>query len=100
MNPAQLKKMMMEAQKMQLEIEKKQKKFEKQEFTKNIAGGIVLKMNGKKQILELKIEKNLLDPDDQEFLEDLLIKGFNELSKEIDDKENEILGSLTKGMPF
>lgn len=100
MNPAQLKKMMMEAQKMQADIEKKQKKLDKQEFSKNAAGGVSIVMNGKKELLKLEIKDELLDPEDKDFLEDLIIGAINDLTKEIDAKYDEIIGGLTKGMPF
>ncbi len=100
MNPVQLKKMMQEAQKMQANLEKEQKKLEKKEYSKTLGGGINITMNGKKQILKLDIKPEVLDPDDKEFIEDLLKNGINELINEIDEEFNNTIGALTKGMPF
>lgn len=100
MNPAQIKKMMQEAQKMQANLEKEQKKLDKKEYTKTLGGGVSITMNGKKELINLDIKPELLDPEDKEFLEDMIKSAFNEVSEEIDKEYNEVIGSLTQGMPF
>lgn len=100
MNPAQIKKMMQEAQKLQANLDKEQKKLEKKEYTKTLGGGITIVMNGKKEVLSIDLKPEVLDPEDKEFVEDLIKSAINELHQEIDAEYDEVVGGLTKGMPF
>lgn len=100
MNPAQIKKMMQEAQKLQANLDKEQKKLEKKEYTKTLGGGITIVMNGKKEVLSIDLKPEVLDPEDKEFVEDLIKSAINELHKEIDAEYDSVVGGLTQGMPF
>lgn len=100
MNPAQIKKMMQEAQKLQANLDKEQKKLEKKEYTKTLGGGITIVMNGKKEVLSIDLKPEALDPEDKEFVEDLIKSAINELHQEIDAEHDSVVGGLTQGMPF
>lgn len=100
MNPAQIKKMMQEAQKLQANLDKEQKKLEKKEYTKTLGGGITIVMNGKKEVLSINLKPEVLDPEDKEFVEDLIKSAINELHHEIDAEYDSVVGGLTQGMPF
>ncbi len=100
MNPAQIKKMMQEAQKLQANLDKEQKKLEKKEYTKTLGGGITIVMNGKKEVLSIDLKPEVLDPEDKEFVEDLIKSAINELHLEIDAEYDSVVGGLTQGMPF
>lgn len=100
MNPAQIKKMMQEAQKLQANLDKEQKKLEKKEYTKTLGGGITIVMNGKKEVLSINLKPEVLDPEDKEFVEDLIKSAINELHQEIDTEYDSVVGGLTQGMPF
>lgn len=100
MNPAQIKKMMQEAQKLQANLDKEQKKLEKKEYTKTLGGGIIIVMNGKKEVLSIDLKPEVLDPEDKEFVEDLIKSAINELHQEIDTEYDSVVGGLTQGMPF
>lgn len=100
MNPAQIKKMMQEAQKLQANLDKEQKKLEKKEYTKTLGGGITIVMNGKKEVLSIDLKPEVLDPEDKEFVEDLIKLAINELHQEIDTEYDSVVGGLTQGMPF
>lgn len=100
MNPAQIKKMMQEAQKLQANLDKEQKKLEKKEYTKTLGGGITIAMNGKKEVLSIDLKPEVLDPEDKEFVEDLIKSAINELHQEIDAEYDSVVGGLTQGMPF
>lgn len=100
MNPAQIKKMMQEAQKLQANLDKEQKKLEKKEYTKTLGGGITIVMNGKKEVLSIDLKPEVLDPEDKEFVEDLIKSAINELHQEIDTEYGSVVGGLTQGMPF
>lgn len=100
MNPAQIKKMMQEAQKLQANLDKEQKKLEKKEYTKTLGGGITIVMNGKKEVLSIDLKPEVLDPEDKEFVEDLIKSAINELHQEIDTEYDSVVGGLTQGVPF
>ena len=100
MNPAQIKKMMQEAQKLQANLDKEQKKLEKKEYTKTLGGGITIVMNGKKEVLSIDLKPEVLDPEDKEFVEDLIKSAINELHQEIDTEYDSVVGGITQGMPF
>lgn len=90
-----LNKLMKEAQKMQTELQNTQKNLENKIYETSVGGGAVkLKMNGKKQILDLEIENSVVDPDDVETLIDLIKLAFNELSNRIDSEAEESMEGL------
>ena len=73
--------LMKEAKKMQADLEKSQTELAAKEFEASAGGGAVtVKVNGQKQILSLALQKEVVDSDDVEMLQDLivtcLIQGF------------------------
>jgi len=65
------------------------------------AGGgmVVVKMNGQKQIVDLRIEPEVFASKDQEMLQDLVRAAVNEASRRVDDELANQMKSLTGGMP-
>lgn len=65
------------------------------------AGGgmVTVKMNGQKQVLELKIENEVFAGKDQEMLQDLIRAAVNEASRRVDDEMATQMKSLTSGIP-
>ena len=93
--------MMQEAQKMQGNIEKEQKKLEKKEYTKTLGGdAIKIIMLGTKKIKTIEIKPEILEPEEQEFIQEMIMDGINSLIDEIEQEFEEKIGSLTKGLPF
>lgn len=88
-------KLMKEAQKMQSEIQTKQADLEKKIFETTVGGGAInLKINGKKEIIDLKIQKEIVDPDDVETLVDLIKLAFNDVFKKVDEEAEENMEGL------
>ena len=52
----------------------------------------MLKLTGKKQITEIKLEKDVVDPDDVEMLEDLIMTCINDVMSKIDSASNAEFG--------
>lgn len=91
--------LMQQAQKMQQQMTKKQKELESKEYEFSSNGGAIkLKMLGSKQLISLDIDKDLLDEDEKEMLEDMLIVAFNEAINKIDEEASEVMSSLSGGM--
>ena len=88
-----LNKLMKEAQKMQADMEKSQEELGNQVFDTTAGGGAVyVKVNGNKVIQEIKIAKDVVDPDDVEMLQDLIITATNEAMRKVDEAQAQAMG--------
>jgi nucleoid-associated protein EbfC len=65
------------------------------------AGGgmVTVKMNGQKQVLEVRIEPDVFHSKDQEMLQDLIRAAVNEASRRVDDELADQMKSLAGGIP-
>ena len=78
--------MMKRIQQMQEDMENIQKEVEASEFTASAGGGAVeVTVNGSHEILSIKMEPDVVDPEEIEMLEDLLIAALNESIKKAND---------------
>ena len=85
--------LMKEAKKMQADMEKSQEELQIREFESTAGGGAVtVKVSGAKQIKELKISKDVVDPDDVEMLQDLIITCVNDAMKKVDSAQSAQFG--------
>ena len=88
-------KLMKEAKKMQEDLEKSQSDLVNKEFEATSGGGAIkIKMNGNKELLEVKIKEEVVDPEDVEMLQDLIISAFNEVTKKIDQETQATMGQF------
>ena len=91
--------------KMQEDMAAKQAELEAREYDVSAGGGVVnVKINGKKEILAVKLAEEIVDPDDIETLEDLIVAGVNEAIKKVESDAQEEMGKITgslniPGMP-
>ncbi len=91
--------MMRQVQKMQEDMQNAQTEVEQSEFEAAAGGGAVTaKVSGKKEVLEVKIDPEVVDPEDVEMLQDLLVAAVNEALKKADAAMEERMGSITGGM--
>jgi len=80
--------LMKEAKKMQADMEKSQDELQAKEFQATAGGGAIsVKVSGGKQIKEIKINKEVVDPDDVEMLEDLIMTSINEALRKVDEAQ-------------
>ena len=85
--------LMKEAKKMQADMEKSQEELQTKEFEATAGGGaITVKVSGGKQIKEIKINKDVVDPDDVEMLEDLIMTSVNEALRKVDEAQSASFG--------
>ena len=97
--PANMNNLLKQAQKMQKQMEETQAELEVKEYEATAGGGVVkVKINGKKEITEIKIAEEVVDPEDIEMLEDLIIAAVNEAIRAQADDEKQQLGKITGGM--
>lgn len=82
MNMGQL---MKQAKKMQEDIEKTQEELATKEFTATVGGGAVtVKVSGSKEIKDIVLKKEVVNPEDIEMLQDLILTCVNEALKKVD----------------
>ena len=97
--PSNMQAMLKQAQKMQEDMAEKQAELEEQEYEVAAGGGVVnVKINGKKEILSVKIDPEVVDPDDVETLEDLIVAGVNEAIKKVEAISAEEMQKITGTM--
>ena len=80
--------LMKEAKKMQADMEKSQEELSQKEFEATAGGGAVsVKVSGNKEIKEIIIKKEVVDPEDVEMLQDLILTCVNEALKKAEDAQ-------------
>ncbi len=80
--------LMKEAKKMQADMEKTQEELAQKEFESTAGGGAVsVKVSGSKEIKEIKIQKEVVDPEDVEMLQDLILTCVNDALKKVDSAQ-------------
>ena len=85
--------LMKEAKKMQADMEKSQEELTAREFEASAGGGAInVKVSGDKQIKEIKIQKDAVDPDDVEMLEDLILTCVNAALRKVDSAQAAQMG--------
>jgi len=90
--------LMKQAQKMQKQMEETQAALADQTIETTSGGGAVkVTITGKKVIKEIKIDPDVLDPEDVEMLEDLILTAVNEAVRQADEISNSALSKITGG---
>lgn len=91
--------MMAKFQKMQEDMATKQEEVENSEFSASAGGGAVeVKVNGKHEILSIKMKPEVVDPEDIDMLEDLLTASLNEAIRKANEAMEREMGSVTGGL--
>ena len=98
--------MMKQVQKMQKQMEENQKQMvesqkelEEKEFSATAGGGAVeVTVSGKKEVIKVKLQEEVVDPDDIEMLEDLIVAATNEALRKVEEASASAMSKLTGGM--
>lgn len=105
--PGNMGNLMKQAQKMQRQMEESQKELEEKEFTAKAGGGAVeVTITGKKEVKSIKLQEEIVDPEDIETLEDSIVAAVNEAIKMVEEASSSSMSKLTgglgmgMGMPF
>ena len=97
--PQNMNAMIKQAQKMQEDMEALQADLDQREYDISAGGGVVnVKINGKREILSIDLQPEIVDPDDIETLSDILVAAVNEAIKRVDDTNNAELNKVTGPM--
>ena len=85
--------LMKEAKKMQADMERSQVELTAKEFEATAGGGAIsVKVSGDKQVKEIKLQPDIVDPDDVEMLQDLIVTCLNQAFKQVDDAQAASMG--------
>jgi len=91
--------LMKQAKKMQEQMMKMQEELEEKMVEASVGGGVVTVVaNGKKEIIEITIKPEVVDPDDVEMLQDLIMAAVNEATRKADEMVQSEMAKLTGGM--
>lgn len=91
--------LMKQAQKMQKDMEKAQQELEGKTVEVSVGGGAVnIVATGKKEIKEITIKPEVVDPDDVEMLQDLIMSAVNEALRKADELKESEMGKITGGL--
>ena len=76
-----------------------QENLANEEITATAGGGAVsATVNGNKELISIKLDKDAVDPDDVEMLEDLIVAAVNEALRNADSKMSSQMGKFTGGL--
>lgn len=88
-----------QAQKMQKDMQKVQEEMELKTVEATAGGGaITVIVSGKKEIKEINIKPEVVDPEDVEMLQDLILAAVNEALRKADEMVSSEMGKVTGGM--
>lgn len=91
--------LMKQAQKMQRDMEKAQEELEVLEVEATAGGGAVkVVVTGKKEVKEIVIAQEVVDPDDVEMLQDLVLAAVNEAMRKAQEAYEEKMGRISGGL--
>ncbi|MCF0140428.1 MAG: YbaB/EbfC family nucleoid-associated protein [Mogibacterium sp.] len=94
-----MQKQLRQAMQMQAEMERVQEELNQKETTTTAGGGAVeVTVNGAKEITKLVIDRDVVDPDDVEMLQDLIVAAVNEGMRKMDAIAEEEMSKVTGGM--
>lgn len=97
--PGNMNNLMKQAQRMQRQMEEGQKELETKEFSASAGGGAVqVTVNGKKEMLSIKLQEEIVDPEDIETLQDSILAAVNEALRQADEANAELMGKMTGGL--
>lgn len=96
--PGNMNNLMKQAQKMQKQMEETTKELEEKEVTAAAGGGAVeVTVSGKKEVVKVKLQEEVVDPDDIEMLEDLIMAATNEALRQVDEMTQSSMAKITGG---
>ena len=96
--PGNMNNLMKQAQRMQRQMEEAQKELEEKEVEAAAGGAVKVKVSGKKEIVAVTIDPEVVDPEDVEMLEDLIMAAANEALRKMDEVSQSSMAKITGGL--
>ncbi|HIE32817.1 YbaB/EbfC family nucleoid-associated protein [Thermosulfurimonas dismutans] len=99
MIPPQMQQLMKQVQKIQKRMAELQEELAEKTISASAGGGMVTAVvNGRQELVSLKIEPEVLNPDDKEMLEDLIVAAVNEALRRSQEMVQEEMAKITGGL--
>ena len=96
-----MQKQLQQMQQMQRQMEQMQAELEEKEITTTSGGGAVsVTVSGRKEIVSLTLDKDVVDPDDVETLQDMTVQALNDALGQIDEATKKSMGAFAGKLPF
>ena len=97
--PGNMNNLMKQAQRMQRQMAEQQKALEEKEFTATAGGGAVeVTVTGNRQVTNVVLQPEAVDPDDIEMLQDLIVAAVNEALRKVDEELTASMSKMTGGI--
>ena len=97
--PGNMANLMKQSQKMQRQMEEQAKELETKQFTATAGGGAVkVTVSGKREVLGVELQEEVVDPEDIEMLQDLVVAAVNEALRQVDEANSSVMNKLTGGI--
>src|SRR3954467_8709274 len=94
-----MQKMIKKMQKMQKDMANAQEELGEKKIEGSAGGGMVtVIVTGHKEVVEVNIKEEVIDPEDIEMLQDLILTATNDSLKKAEELTNQTMGQFTKGM--
>jgi len=91
--------MIKQAQKMQADLAKMQTEMEEKSYSAQSGGGVVTAVvSGKRELIDLVIDPDAVDPEDVEMLQDLIVAAVNEALRKAETSMSDSMSKLTGGL--
>ena len=97
--PGNMNNLMKQAQRMQKQMEETTKELEDMQYEGTAGGGVVkVVLSGKKEVLSVKLDEEVVDKEDIEMLEDLIVAAMNEALRKQEEESEAQMSKITGGM--
>jgi DNA-binding YbaB/EbfC family protein len=97
--PPNFNKMLKQVQQMQADMAKAQDELKNEVVEASAGGGmVVVKVSGDLEVREIRIDRDAVDPEDVELLQDMVLAATNEALRSAQELANRKLGGLTGGL--
>jgi DNA-binding YbaB/EbfC family protein len=94
-----IQKLMKQAQQMQAKMAAAQEELAKKTVTAEVGGGqVTVTMNGKHELVGLEIKPEAVDPEDVEFLQDMVLSAVNEAVRKVEAMTQDEMSGAMGGM--
>ena len=94
-----MQKQLAQMQAVQAKMDEVQHEIEQMETTATSGGGAVsVTVTGAKQIKDITIQQDVVDPDDVEMLQDLIITAVNEAMRQMEEISENEMNKVTDGL--
>jgi hypothetical protein len=98
---SQINKLLKQAQKMQAQVMKMQEEMQKKECEGTAGGGMVrIVLNGGNELVSVKINPEVVNPQEVEMLEDLILAAHAAAQQKVKEMTESSMGSVTGGLQF